>query len=180
MELNEQQYERIGRYLDGEPVELSADELTVAQQIRTQEASLGFVLDAALPKAAADRARRRLRVQVLRRRRRVWTIGNTAIAAAAATVLIASALWFQFPSDSPPAAGRSAGKLVRLELPAVPQTQTEVEIDMLAEELNELTEGIRIVSAETCEDGELESLEWEVDHFWLEELESFELQSLRF
>ncbi|HUU22031.1 MAG TPA: hypothetical protein VM389_05790, partial [Phycisphaerae bacterium] len=60
MEPNDQQYERIAQSLDGEPIELTDEEKSVAEEIRRSERELGTILAATPPARAMIRARRRM------------------------------------------------------------------------------------------------------------------------
>jgi len=54
MTLTNEQYERVGRYLDGESLELSDAERAVAEQLRRDEAHLGDMLAEAMPADMLD------------------------------------------------------------------------------------------------------------------------------
>ena len=57
MTLTDEQYERIGRYLDGEPLDLSDPERAVAEQVRQDESHVAGMLAASTPAGALDSAR---------------------------------------------------------------------------------------------------------------------------
>ena len=59
MTLTNEQYERVARRLDGEPVELTPSERSVADEVRRSEAGLAGLLDACPPPAAIDAAGQR-------------------------------------------------------------------------------------------------------------------------
>lgn len=56
MNLTDEQLERIGRFLDGEALDLTDAERAVAEQVRRDEADLGGLLDVALPEQTGPRA----------------------------------------------------------------------------------------------------------------------------
>lgn len=97
MDMNEQQYERIARYLDGEDITLQPDERTVVEDIHRADAVLGKVLDVTPPADALHRALRRRHVATLLSSRRTlrFTLAGAAAAAAAAIVLLAMNLLFK-------------------------------------------------------------------------------------
>ncbi|MBN1943161.1 MAG: hypothetical protein JW849_07690 [Phycisphaerae bacterium] len=94
MNVNEQQYERIARYLDGEDVSLNTDERAVVEDIRRSEAMLRDRLDVTPPDHVLQRALRRRQTKILLRSR--WklrfTLAGATVAAAAAVVLLAVSL----------------------------------------------------------------------------------------
>lgn len=98
-ELNENNYERVAAWLDGQAVELTAAEFALAQQIQQGEAELGGMLEASAPATSLAEARRTAR-QELARLGPVRVAGGlyvkvrSAVALAAAAVVIAAAgLW---------------------------------------------------------------------------------------
>ena len=60
MNLTEEQYARVARWLDGQDVELSIEERAAAEEVRRGEADLAVVLDVPVRRETLDRARRRL------------------------------------------------------------------------------------------------------------------------
>jgi len=90
MKLTERRYERIARYLDGEAVDLDAEELTVARRIANQERRLGDLLDVRVPAKAMASARGHLAGGLVRRRRAPLRLAYySAATAAAAAILVA-------------------------------------------------------------------------------------------
>jgi hypothetical protein len=63
----DEQYERIGRYLDGEELALSGAERRLAEQIRDDEARVAGVLAAAAPAGTIERTRQRILLAGIRR-----------------------------------------------------------------------------------------------------------------
>jgi len=89
MELNSEQYERIGLWLDGEAVELTPEEQAVAREIRAGEASLaGAMREPAVPGKTMRRARRAIRSAAGRR----WAVRARFIAVAGAGAAVAAAI----------------------------------------------------------------------------------------
>jgi len=166
MPLNEEQFERVGRWLDGQDVSLSRRELAVARRIRADEAMLADKLDVPGAAQAVVRVKRRLRVLALRRRRRIWSLAGSGLAAAAAAVLIASVLWFGWHRTGP--AGRPGGDLLGVEcpvdLPYEPPERLEVELALLDEELTSLQEAL---DPHALDQADPENLELELEAYWL-------------
>lgn len=84
-------YERVGRWLDGEPVELTDAQRALAEEVAADAAALGPALDVSLPAGALHRAHGRLK-RALPRRRRWQPLRWAAAAAAAAAVTLAVVL----------------------------------------------------------------------------------------
>ena len=89
MALNDAQYERIARRLDGQDVELSEQERMAAEQIRRRQVNLAAMLDVNAPPKALAKARRRMRGAVVGRARPRRRSLYLAVATAAAAVLVA-------------------------------------------------------------------------------------------
>jgi len=172
MEPNDQQYERIARWLDGEPVELTDEERSVAEEIRRSEGELGTILPATPPAKAMIRARRRMQAELARpRRARMPSVRYAAVAAAAAAaILIALAMFWHsarpgsleivippLPPDVLVAEASKVGAAVELEV-------LEQEIDALEAEL------LTTVWPPPAEmDADFDEVEQEMDEFWMEE-----------
>ncbi len=102
MEINEESYERIARYLDGEDISLSSDELATVRQFRSDEQIATEHLGVALPAAAGARASRRMLAAAaggasrgIRGKRVLGAFGVGVAVASAAAILLAtfSLLW---------------------------------------------------------------------------------------
>jgi len=158
----ERQYERIACYLDGQRVRLGPAERRLAEEIRRDELTAAWALDAPRARRAIETARRRLRTG-LRRGRRLWWLGR----AAAAAVLVAGALCYRpgrAPVPFPVAPVRAAEVLA--DGPEMPQSETVVQLAMLERQLDRLTDSVRPGGASASQSDEMETLEWELEHTW--------------
>ena len=173
MALTEEQYERIGRWLDGESVELSANERAAAEEIRGAEAHLaGPMRDVEVPARAMARARRRLVAATARPALRVRFVGIAAGAAAvAAAVVIALLTFLAEPDSRKPDRNQADDQTIPVEVwvAAVQQTPGGDDIALLADELDKLE--AELAWSETAQplDRQIESLARELDQFWLED-----------
>ena len=163
MELNERQYERVGRRLDGEQIDLTPDELNAAAEIRRMETLLSAMLHAPDSRMAIERARRKMLGELGRPK---WRTRWVLVPAAAAAILVAiTAIWL-WPRDTnvppPPVAGDEVAEIYA-------HLDENVDLDLIGEELQALeAEMIVSVPAATL-DAELQDLEETLDTFWLEE-----------
>jgi hypothetical protein len=100
MQLNDEQLERVARYLDGEALELTAEERQAVRQVELDSARLGPRLDVAMPPLALDKALALAGPQRMRQQR--WRlIPYAASMAAAAALLLAVGLWMaNRPADT--------------------------------------------------------------------------------
>ncbi|MBN1555517.1 MAG: hypothetical protein JXA11_12295 [Phycisphaerae bacterium] len=102
--MNEQHYQRIARYLDGENITLQPDERAVVEEIRRSDALLGEKLNVAFPNEVLSRILRRRHAETLHPSRRTlrFTLTAASVAAAAAMVLLAVSLFLRPapPTDS--------------------------------------------------------------------------------
>ncbi|MHC4715946.1 MAG: hypothetical protein ACYS5V_03185 [Planctomycetota bacterium] len=170
-----EQYERIGRFLDGEPVELTPQERALADEIAAAERSLGASLDVSMPPRALHRIHGRLGAE-LRGRRSVWRWARWVSAVAAAVVVFAAAVISLIPGDDP-VLGEAEYVEAFLQAPA---GGLEGELQDLTEELAEHHVGLAVGDAgpleiavdgleqelgEAAEDADVEA--WE---FWEDSL----------
>jgi len=90
MPWTDEQYERVARYLDGEPLVLTERELELAEEIRAGEAVITAGIDPRARHRAMDKARRRMSAELARptRRRAVLVCFAAAEAVAVAAVLV--------------------------------------------------------------------------------------------
>ncbi len=93
---NDKEYERIGRRLDGEDVELTAEQQAVADDIIAAQAALAGRLDAPAPPHALRHARRRMAGELARpRHNNLMRLGTYAAAAAAVAAVVVVAVMVQ-------------------------------------------------------------------------------------
>ncbi len=172
MNMNDEQYERIGRWLDGETIELTAEERAVALEIRRDESAMAdAMLDVQVPLPAMARARKRMTVALVGQGRRVLRIGFGAVgaAAAAAVVLAVSMLWTEPQAARP----RQASS----EIPAdvwigamTPSPQIEA-INALGDAIDRLAADV-VVSKPLIDRG-IESMQDELLDPWQEDAQSW-------
>ncbi len=167
----ERKYERIARYLDGESLRLDADERAVVEAIRQADAALRNRLDVELPAAVARRAFRRARVTAWARPRRTLRVALTraGIAAAAAIVLLAVG-WF-WTSAGPTTVAPQARRTRELPTDVLRQSVAftsdfDLELDLLAAEIEEQESEIAIRSEPAIVETELLDLQENVQRFW--------------
>lgn len=86
---NNEQFDRVARWLDGEPIELSGVERELADEFRRNEKALVGVVDTALPDRADQRAHRRVHAALrgVRIRKRVRLAFMSGVSAAAMIVI---------------------------------------------------------------------------------------------
>jgi hypothetical protein len=172
-----QQDERIARFLDGEDVLLNADERAVAEDIRRQESAVGLLLPVALPSAAAQRAQRQLRATLgSRRRLRLWTAAGVAAAGVAAAILLALSLtWNSGPSAGGPSTLTAGVQVPQdvLKQSLASESDFDLEADLLAEELNQVEVETVTDSALSARESELLDLQENIREFWIDDTWSF-------
>ena len=172
MPLNEEQYERIARWLDGEPIELSEVERAVAEEIRRDEAFVASLAPVQAPTTALDRARRRMTAELARPSHRTNWVGRFAVAAAAVAIAVLAA-WMlmsdpgtkKTPIAKPgPENGEVPFEVVLEHMDD--DTQLD-EIDVLGDELAELRADIFLTMDEPEIDTEINALESELENVLL-------------
>ncbi len=168
MELNGDQYERIGLWLDGEAVELTPEEQAVAREIRAGEASLaGAMGAAAVPGKAMRRARRAIRSAAGRRwavRARFVAVAGAG-AAVAATILVAWAIRLQ--TATTPAPGRESDMDAWVQ--AIQEPPGGAAIHQLARELDRFEAELAVSRPPEIVDWQIDSVQQAIDSFWQDE-----------
>lgn len=144
MDMNEKQYERIARYLDGENVALQPDEQAFVEEIHRAETLVGAALDVAPPADALQRAMHHRHTVVLHRSRRTLrlTLSAAAVVAAAAVVLLAlSLLWKPLPqADLPDLAQDTLVPRPSADVPVSDMIDSLKAVSTLDQDLDQLTE----------------------------------------
>ena len=184
MEANKGQYEQVARFLDGEDVSLDADTLALAEEIRGLEAAVAEHLEIAVPASAIRRAQRRLLAATAgppRRsiRVRIVAVGGTAAAVAAIILLTFSLLW----EPVVPTGGRVDGNGRIAALPHIEQDVDiptdvllgftvsgngfDLELDLIAEQLDEEESEITVGRESVMLDAEILDLQEKIRVFWV-------------
>lgn len=129
-----EQYERIARYLDGEPISLTGQEATFARDLQDQEFALADTLPVPIESGLLPRVRRRVE-RAIRSSHRPVRRGLWATAAAAVVGAFMAHHWSAAPIA--PTAPRTGGTLVssldpELARPAAPRTDVKIYEDHVA------------------------------------------------
>lgn len=171
MELNERQYEDVGRWLDGEAVDLTAEQLAAAAEIRLGQAAVGRAMAVPAPRAAMDKARRRALAEMARPRRWALKVRWAAdVAAVAAVVVLAVAYWPQ--TKAPQAVGTAV-----LSEPNNPSaamwTETlegpsDLKMALLSRGVDELEGDVELLRPPMVEETTIDDLQRQVDDIWLD------------
>ncbi len=172
----DEQFDNIARYLDGEQVELTDEQRRLADEIRADEASLSGALDVEMPARAMRNVRRRIADELAppRGRRRLFYRVATS-AAIAASILLATALLLRLPNPTQTNPETRHGALAAVEFIEPLQDQTDIEIALLAGDVERLEQEVLLDSGPEVEEMELESLERDVDEFWLDQAAPMEV-----
>jgi hypothetical protein len=168
--LSEQQYERVARWLDGERIDLSAQEMAAGGEIRRGEASLVAALGVEMPPQVLRRVQKRIVAELARPAHRPVRIGFVTATAAAAALLLAAGL-FRMAQDPGRAHSRVAEVTVSvLELmQALGSPYKDAEMDMLAGQMAELEADVLASRNPSSLDLEIDALQQEIDDFILED-----------
>lgn len=169
---NEQQYERIARYLDGEPVALTVEEQAMAETFRREEADLAAMLVETPSRAALDRSMRRVRAELARPMHH-WSYRGISVAAAAMVLAVIgiSLLWpmFQQPPRAESASGADWAGLMKI-YDSARLDDTNVDLDLLDNQLLELQAEMAAIPTVNRIEAELDLLERNLGNFWLDEI----------
>ncbi len=168
MELSDRQCDRVAGHLDGEAVDLTADEQAAAQEIRRAEKALPAMLEVPLPPRAIDCARRRMMRKLARPRAGVLRFATSA--AAAAVLIAAATVWF-WPAGptEPPLAEISYEAMIA----TYARADVNIDLDLIQQELEEFEAELVVSLPAGSADIELDAIQETLEGFWLEETESW-------
>jgi hypothetical protein len=177
MTLNNEQYERIARWLDGEMVSLTDEESAAAGEVRSGEARLRTALGAeAVPHRAMASARRTLRAATGRRVvLRARFIGAFAAGAAiAAALFITLVLRHAGPPNTPvgETPGREVAKAdvpVDVWLGALEAPPGGVAINLLCGEMDQFEAELAESKPPGAMDRQIDTMQQDIDQFWTED-----------
>jgi len=175
--LDEKQYERIARSLDGEDVELIGAERQAADEIRRAEAELSAAMDASATPARLRRARRRMIAALEHPRLRLRRIGTVAAVAAAAAAVLVLILWQPgaAPSPQPPVRVQAAPSFDSV-LAALEETAREDEFDLIQYELDDLAAGAPSGAAWPALELRIEAIENDLWDFNLDDFPTYPIE----
>ncbi len=168
--LNEEQYERIAGWLDGEAVELSGDERAAAEEIRSDEAHIAAAMEMPAPRAATDRARRRLTAALAHPKLRWRRVGTFAAASAAAAALLAVLLWQPGPQQPTTHAAGTPGLTDSAFIAALEAASAEDEIDLISNDLDEVAADITVAAGPAPLEMQIDALEKTLDEFYINDI----------
>ena len=169
MTLNEEQYQRVGKYLDGEPITLTQEELSVVKEIEDGLVILDGISYPQVPRRAMVRAHKRMMGELARPRRKpVWVAGWTAALAAAVILLVVSVLRVM---ETGPLPKQRTAMLLPVDVVAeiYASEDTNIDIDLISSKLDELEADILASGPIFVIDSELDFLEQELDFFWMQD-----------
>lgn len=169
MELDERQYERIARWLDGEAVELTAAERHAADEIAGLEEGVGAAMNVQTPLAAMERARMRMRAAAATPRYRLLRIGTYAAAAAAAVLFITTALPTGTPNKPAMVGGVASGEVpLDVWVQSMNPPADSVAITLVAEQADSLAADMAAAKPMPAVDRGIESLQQDIKDMWLD------------
>jgi len=167
MLFREEQYERMGRYLDGEDIPLSDSERHSCAELLRREQELAVAMRVEVPREAMRRALRRM-IAAPRRRRWAKRAASAGVGVAAALLIGAATLWWTYASTRPVNHGGPVA--FWLEPVAVESPEYE-EINVLTRAVEELEADVMTIGVEPSADASIErikQLEQDIDLFWLD------------
>jgi hypothetical protein len=172
MTLNEQQYERIARWLDGEALQLTAEEMSAALEVRAGEAGLaGMLADVIVPPGAMARANRRLVAATAGAWRRVavrWCVGAASVAAAA--IIAVTVLLHNNPTPI-----RPDRPLVAAAVPydvwvgSMEPSAAGTELTVVGDELDRLQAELETPRSAMPVDRQIDSIQQDIYNFWVDD-----------
>lgn len=165
MPLSEEQYERIGRHLEGEGISLTGDERETCQEMLRWEQLLVVAMLVDVPGETLARVRRRM-AAALRLRRWVKRASSAVVGVAAALLIgIGALLWTHAPTES-----ANVGGLAFWGETAATESSEAVEIDVLTRAIEELETDVisaNIHPQANQQIEQIEELQRDIDNFWL-------------
>jgi hypothetical protein len=158
--MTEFNYERIALWLDGDPIELTAEERAAADEIRRDELLLDSPIDAADQRRAVDRAANVMRAALARPRRRKRYLGILTAAEAVAVAAVLILFWtVQFSGPD------SEIDWPDVYVVAAAEIDTFDELDLFQDELNSIRTDLAAENWDATGDQDVDSLEEEIEEF---------------
>jgi len=183
--LDERQYRRVAQWLDGADIHLSGEELAAGREIRSQEESLGFVLEVRAPSEALASAAERMTGRSEQRSvvRRIFAVAGVAVAAG--VVLGAAFLWKAPPRKHQPVLAGNGRNHVPIDVldRAARNALSVTEMELLANDIDRLEAEIALASLPEVTELEIKAIRQELDEFWINDpldewAEGYHLDSL--
>jgi len=167
MQLSDEQFEPIARWLDGEQVELTEAQTQLARQIRDQEAFAADALDVQVPVEVMASAKASMHQRLIRRpRRNIWFKFIAPAAVAAVILLSVSVLFVTFygagsvATDAETIVLADEDQLVEI-LIASDSELWEVDLALLEDQLLMASLGV-------YDEAQLDQLDKQLDDLWLD------------
>ena len=160
MAMTESTYERIARRLDGESIELTADERAVADEIRRDGLLLDSPIDPTDQRQAMDRAANRMRAALARPRRRKRYLGLLTAAEAVAVAALLIMTWTLHVVDS-----GNIPSLPDIYVVATADLDMVDELNIFQDELDSLQADLAAEDWGNNDDHDLDDLEEQLEDF---------------
>jgi hypothetical protein len=166
MEPSTEQYARVARWLDGEPLELSVAEKALAEEVARAEADFAGAFEVAPPSAVVEAAMRRALPAGRRRGVRLLRfVGPALAAAAAAAVLIAV--------RPGPTTTQRRGPIFEPSAYEVAEVYDEADangdLDLIGSQLDQIQAELVAAPHPGAVDAQIDALQNSLDLFWLED-----------
>ncbi|MFP4054129.1 MAG: hypothetical protein ACLFV7_09725 [Phycisphaerae bacterium] len=137
MEYTDRQYQRVAAYLDGEPIELTGQERTLAEELPALETELEAALTVEMPPRTREEIRRRMTAELARPTVR-WGRVLRVFAAAAVVAVVASAALLTLPGEKPDPP-RKLSVVSYEQVTEVTRSEAlAAELELIAEEVDQL------------------------------------------
>ena len=126
------QFEKLGRYLDGENVELTPADRELLDEFNHNDTEISARLDVELPGSAVQRARRRMNAALIARPRSALAFKLVGVAGMAAALILGVGLfWASFNGTKKSKPGNSSG------IAQVSQDESDIDADVVFEAVEE-------------------------------------------
>ncbi len=175
MNLDERQYERIARFIDGEDVPLDEDERSAAEEMLYLEGRNRDLMEVSTPDTSMRLARQamldELRKSRTRRSFRRAVTGLAGLAAAAVITLVIGVHWMNNSVTSSPRQHTGGDDITHATYFAlVHQADDDLAISMLEDEI-ELFEAELLASTRSQMDWRMDSVQDQIDTFWFDDVD---------
>ncbi len=167
MQLTDEQFEPIARWLDGEQVELTEAQTQLARQIRDQETFAADALDVQVPVEVMASAKASMHQSLIRRpRRNIW-FKFIAPAAVAAVILLSVSVVFVAFYDAGPV-GPDAEAITLADDDQLVEMLIASDAELWEADLALLEDQLLMASLGVYDEAQLDQLDKQLDDLWLD------------
>jgi hypothetical protein len=166
MEMNDEQLDRIARWLDGESFKLTVEEEAFIEELHGDEAVLASKLDVGVPPAVLARAHRRMLAAMAEPRVHWGRVARyfAVSATAAAAVLLLCLMYLPGRVTAPVSAADNSAMAASAD-----ESAADEDINQLTDQVDDFKTDLVVVVPASSVDMQIDNLQQNVENFWTDD-----------